>query len=417
MHARGRAFADGIKALDRRAAIGICRDPAHVIVGRGHDRDRLATRVQPHPHTGRIDRRKRRGKGRADGLRRVQKRAAPVHLGCMDGAGHLIARRQIGAVGLAQQVTAISVDQPRPFAPQGLSRQGQGRDQFAVRSRRRQADGGRMELHKLGVQDLGPGLPGQRHARPLQRTGRGRPTVQAADASGCQDDRRRDHPHPPLAPRQDRASHAAVCVPDQPGQPGVFPQGHMRTGPDRRDQRRQDGPPGPVAANPRHPRPRMGRFPAQVVMAVRLAVEGRTQPVQPFYRLACRLGQGAGALRLDQSRPGCDRILGMQTGCIVIGQRRRHSPLRPGRGTGLQQGRGRRHQHRGGGRLQRRRQSGQPAADDQRPVMANRLHRPIDRKRPTRFRAPSTSPPVGIRKAAAVTPRQAVAVTLNRPTL
>ena len=249
-------------------------------------------------------------KGLAHRLRRIEKGAAPLDPRRVHRPRHDVPRRQIGVRMIAQQEGAAAIDQPRPLAAQGL-----GRQRRRVQSH---IDGRRMELHELGVQHLGPGLPGQR--QPLAAQGRwiGRRLEQAADPPGGQHHGGGEHFVQAAASAFDhRAAHPTVHVADQAAQPAVFPDLNGLRGPRGGDHGRQYGPARAVAAHPRHARQTVRRLQTDGKAAVVIAVEGRAQPGQPLDRLTPPRRQGARRLGLDQTGARAFGILGVQGRAVL----------------------------------------------------------------------------------------------------
>ena len=98
----------------------------------------------------RVDGREGFGEARADGFAAIEKRAAPGGDLGEHAARHDIARRQLAArIDGQHEALAAAVDQRRAFAAQRFGRERRGIDA--------DVDGGRMELHELGVGDHGAG--------------------------------------------------------------------------------------------------------------------------------------------------------------------------------------------------------------------------------------------------------------------
>ncbi|MNV36630.1 hypothetical protein D3C71_1281160 [compost metagenome] len=306
-------------------------------------------------------------KGLAHRLGRVQKRPASVGPCCVHRPRHDVARGQIGVFVRAQQEGAGPVDQPGTLAAQGLGRQRRRVETYI--------DGGGMELHELRVEDFSPRLIGQRQSLAAQGRGVGRHLIQTADPAGGQDHGGgKDLVHPSAATFDQGPAHPAVRVLDQAAQPPVFPDLDMFGGARGGHHRRQDGPPGAVAAHPRHARQAVRRFQRDGKSARLVPIKRRAQRGQPLYRLTSALGQGARRLGLDQPGARPFGVFRMQDRAVLGRQGRREPALGPGRGAGVQQGLRRDDQSFRRPGLQRGRQPRQSAAYDQRPVMPDARH-------------------------------------------
>ena len=90
------ALAGGEQSRQRGSAVRIRGDPAHVIVAGRRDRYRLRARIDPAGQTGREDAREFLGEMRADRVAGVEEGAAPGLALGVDGAGHHVARRELG---------------------------------------------------------------------------------------------------------------------------------------------------------------------------------------------------------------------------------------------------------------------------------------------------------------------------------
>ena len=248
MHPGRGAFADREQARQAGPSVRSGGDPAHVIVSRRGDRDRRLARVQPGPHTGGEHHRKFLREAGPDRAATIQKGTAPAGPRRVHRTRHHIARLQVGVRRLAQKEVAVPVDQPRALAPQGLGGQRHG-----VQT---DINGGRMELHELGVENFRARAIRRRHAFTQQGGGGGGVDEQAAGtARGQHHGGGQDLDHPPRTgcPSLDQgAAHPAAGVLNQTAQPPIFPDLDMRRGTHRRDQGRQDRPARSVAADPCH---------------------------------------------------------------------------------------------------------------------------------------------------------------------
>ena len=97
VQAGGGAFADGPQTFQRRAAARIRGDAAHVVMRGGRHRDRLRRRIDARRAAGGIDGGKRvRRNSRRWPRGNRGRRLWPGAICAMDGAGHDIARRELG---------------------------------------------------------------------------------------------------------------------------------------------------------------------------------------------------------------------------------------------------------------------------------------------------------------------------------
>ncbi len=173
-------LAAGPQAGDGRPAARRHRHPAHVVVSRRPDRDRLPGRIEPGGVTDRGDGREAPRETAAERDPGIEKHFLPRGDLPPDGAGDHVPGCQLGAGHVGHEALAAAVDQDGAFAPDRL--RGQRHRIGAQRQR------GRMELDELQVAQDRPGPRGERQAAAdrAQRVGRRR--IESANSAGRQHD-------------------------------------------------------------------------------------------------------------------------------------------------------------------------------------------------------------------------------------
>ena len=150
MQAGAGDFASGPETGQTRAALGVGRDAAHVVMRGGRDGDWRGHGVDPGRHAACVNGREFCRERRADRRARVEKGA----FAGLDAAEHAardnVSRREFGGgVDVGEEAMSVPVDDQRALAAQRFrgERRGIGAD----------VDGGWMELHEFGVGDQRPG--------------------------------------------------------------------------------------------------------------------------------------------------------------------------------------------------------------------------------------------------------------------
>ena len=138
------AFAAHRQPVQRGPPPHVCHDTTHVIVRGGCDRDGFDPRVYAGRHAGREYRGKVRRKFIADGLARIEERAAPSHAFGMDRTRNFIARGQFSVLMIAMhERLSLAIEQDSPFAAQGF-----GCERCGVEAH---IHGGRVKLDKFRI--------------------------------------------------------------------------------------------------------------------------------------------------------------------------------------------------------------------------------------------------------------------------
>ena len=251
-----------------RPAVQVRGDPAHVVVGGGRDRHRLAPRIdavlaaQPEDSREPI---RERGADRVAGVEEdlPTGRTAPA-----DGPGDHVPRRELRVRVLAEhEALARRVEEDRPFAAQGL---GQQRQRIGALGGERRG----MELDHLHVEQpgAGPGGHGEAVAGDLRRVGGA--GEQPADAAGGKHHRRRaEQPRAAVRPDGGDPGHPPAFAHQVPGE-GLLEQAHVAGAANGHPERAHDLGAGGVAVGVEHAAAGVGRLPAEGQAAVRRAVEG-----------------------------------------------------------------------------------------------------------------------------------------------
>ena len=189
------------------------------VVGRRHDRDRLAGDVDAQLRAAGVDGREVRAQEVlalvGDDRSRVEPDmvdAVLLHLE-VDRPGHDVARRQFGALVVGRHEALADPVGPRQVQGRALAAQRLG-DQEAALLRVVQA--GRVELDELHVADPAAGAPGHRDAVAGGGVGVAGVAVDLADAAGGQHDgagrQRLDAARGPCRARRRRSSAAVRCA-------------------------------------------------------------------------------------------------------------------------------------------------------------------------------------------------------------
>jgi hypothetical protein len=285
----------------------------------------------------------------------------------VDGARHHVPRRQLGVGVIAgHEGFAVPIDQLGAFAAQGFGGQ---RGRIAA-----DVDGGRVELHELGIGDgrAGQGRKGQALALEVGR--RGGDAIEAADAAGRQDGGGSDELDQLAVLFGQHAADASLGVAQQAAQPAAGAHLYVARRQGGGDHRVHDRAAGLVALHPRHARARVRRFEAGGELAIGAAVKRRAERGQVADGLGPFLRQDRGHGLIHQARARSDGVGGVQFGSVLAAQRRSHAALRPSRGTTLAEGGAGQDQslsRRGG---QGCGQPGQAGADDQHAVVLDPFH-------------------------------------------
>ncbi len=323
VHPGGGALAHGIEAGQRGAPVLVGHHPAHVIVRRRRHRDRLDTRVHTRRHA--------RGEHSGEFLGEVRAhRLAGIEEGAfargdlpVDGAGHNVARGQLGLGVIAlHEGAALSVDQPGALAAQSLGGQGRGVDIHG--------DGRGVKLHEFRIGDLGARQGCQGQALAAHGGGHGGHGIETAQAPGGQDHGAGHDLDLTAAEIDQGAAHATVLILQQ-SQGAALTEQNVPGRFGGVDHRLHDGLAGLVALDPRHAGPRVGRLQALHEPAAGLAVEGRAQGRQTLNGGRTLAGKEARHVRIDQTRARRDGVRGMQLGIVVRRQGHGHPALGPGR--------------------------------------------------------------------------------------
>ncbi len=362
MDAGGGALAGGEQAGQGRTAVGVGPDPAHVVVRRRGDGDRLDARIDPGSHAGGEDGGELVGESRSHRLAGVQEGAAARAPLGLDGAGDDVAGGQFGGGMVAgHEGAALAVDQLGALAAQGFGgqRRGVGAD----------VDGGGVELDELGIDDLSPGQGGQGQALAPDLGRIGGDGVEAAKAAGRQDHGGGGDLGPLAGHVGQNAAYAAGDVRQQRQGADVLADLDVGAGPGLGRDGQHDGAAGAVATDAGDAGAGVGRLQALHEAAVRIAVERRAEIRQPAEGRWTLAGEDVDGLRLAEAGAGGQGVGGVEGGGVIGGHGHGDAALGPGRGAALVQRRGAEHQDaarcggQGGG------EAGEAGADDDDAVM------------------------------------------------
>ena len=331
MHAGARALARGVEALDLGAAVEVRDDPAHRVVRRRRDRDRLGPRVVALVGEPLHQRREAPAVDRSQ----VEQGGAPRG----DGPGDDVAGRE-----LVGEAPAVVVEQDGALPAQRLGEQEPVRRQD-----------GRVELHELEVRHRGPGFVGELDSGP-DRAGRvGRALPERGVAAGGEQ-------------RGGSGNRAPVGV-DADATVSARPQAAQLLSLAHLDARMRehalgedaaDPVPGGRAADVRDPPPRVAALQAE------LGVE-RDAQLREVLDARCGLRrEGGDGARPAQAPSGVDRVVRVLLRGVVGCDRGGHAALGERARRPLPEQRPlREHQDvRFGGRAERSEQAGDASADD-----------------------------------------------------
>ena len=181
MQAGGGAFAHHPQPWQRRTALRVRSDAAHVIMGGRCYRNHLAHRIDSAGHAGCIDGGKVIREIRADGGPAIQEHILSGQNLAVNGAGNNVARRQFGVIVYRRhEAFAARIDQHRAFTAQRFGCQRRGITPTG--------NCGGMKLHEFRIGNHRPGA--RRHAQAFaarfQRIGGD--GIECAQAAGGQHD-------------------------------------------------------------------------------------------------------------------------------------------------------------------------------------------------------------------------------------
>ncbi len=221
-----------------------------------------------------------------------------------------------------------------------------------------------MELHELGIDDLGAGQGGQGEALAANLNGVGGDGVEATQAAGRQDHGGGGDLGPLAGDVGQNAADSAGGVHQQRQGADVFADLDVGAGPGLGGNRQHDGAAGAVAADAGDAGAGMGGLQALDEAAVRVAVEGRAKVGQPAEGRGALTGENVDRLRLAEAGAGGQGVGGVECGGVIGGHGHGDAALGPGRGAAFVQRRGAEHERAAGGGGQGGGEAGEAGADD-----------------------------------------------------